>query len=303
MNKADKKYRKNTLWIEISTFVFMVITIIISIWSVQENKLVAIQSGAFEEAVPELKILNYTLNPNVKTELIFGKPEIENALQLGRLPILINNTGEKSLRNVTVTYRFPIIGNLCLDDESFPFNIEGTYIKGGVVRTVSTIEPFVYISHFYERINPEQKLLMQEPFRLCQTLIQDTISFPVIDGRFGFNYKAEYRFEIVITVSADDTKTIDYKIKVGCINADDMEILKKKYVQYVNELSKQQRNGTKFFKYFKSLLFDKKRETVLVYPELKYISEIEGEKLYFGNSKNDIYTVANYKLYSWKLLF
>ena len=215
--------------------------------------------------------------------------------------LVLENRGEKSLDEVSVTWRFPHLAHLAIATEL----VGGDHVYAGAAmptpprREVTSTETFDFVSHYIPRLNPRSSISISEPVPTRVTRLE----FPLAVKDGNVLARVAYAFEVQLTVSAANCKPRDYQILLEGVCARDMRGLH----DLVNaETITQQidlRERLPFWKFGLLAAQSGEARAVLVYPRLSRLGSAESTMVLAGNGEGDATEVVSYSLASWGDLF
>ncbi len=279
-----------------------VVGIIVGIVGIKSAEDIATRSGSFDKGNLVAKISNVNVNTNsTPINLVFGVDfkRVKKGLVIGDIPITIANTGNKSIKDVTVTYIYPEIFKRDVF-ENLKCVPEGSYDAKEIDRHFSKMGNQHYSSYRLPRLEPGTAIVVRDPVVLPETRFAELVSLP----DWGeLSVVLEYGMEFDIFITAEDIIPLKQAVTYRVINAQSKtDFINKFKNKMVNIEAKELRDNATFLQYLGHIMFRRKEmETVLIYPEILEHKIAEG-KIFSAFSNEKDLTTASYDLISYNLL-
>lgn len=244
----------------------IIITIVMAIAANESNFEIAERSGAFEKPTIKAILGHHILKSNQPNRVIFGFDSVnkKNISVVGFLPLGVQNKGKKTIKNLTVTFRYHEMLNRDVLESLMELKTSGIYRPEGVEHNFSSEGKIHYSSFHIPRLDPEVAASINDIFFLSQTSVQDAIEY---NGKL-IPFRCEFAIKLNISITGEDLEIRDFPIEFEVVPAQSLNDLKL-YLSKVraprdaNEL----RQNTNFFEYLGLLLFkNTKKSVVLLYP-------------------------------------
>jgi hypothetical protein len=186
------------------------------------------------------------LPPHSETRIVYGA-NFENQVPIiASLPLQIVNEGKKTLRNGSITIRYPQ-NSMMLSEAELPLKGAGILDENIPKRTTSELPQFKFASWFIKDLNPKILFGIGESFRLNETTQIRT--FLDYKTNQWMREEIEYTLSLLVTVSAEDIEAQDYILLFKSIKSSDIDDLINKYYLKVNNQSQRVRKSMSFIDY------------------------------------------------------
>jgi len=230
-----KREKKHQFWLPT---IISILAIIVSVFSILNEHIIANKSGDFDKGDAELALGNFELDKS-KESVIIVVNEIENidVLLLG-IPFSIHNSGNLNLENSNLTISYPNAnGRIAVDTEKFikndtPLSLTRNYyhdeIKDFIRYEIPKIQPKESIS-FYELI------VFRNTSISSNVEVKDKDSVPL-----NLKYKIEISYDSKITLNSDNVPSTTYNITYHHFHLKDWENIQGSdfLIQYVSDEQK-----------------------------------------------------------------
>lgn len=288
-----RNYNKYLVLSSISLAMIAVFSLMVAIWAIRSQQDIAQKSGAFDKPNPCLYLGNHKVLPDSKTRITYGFLFNDSSIIITRLPLIIKNEGEKTLKNVIITIRYPLIANIVVPEDLIKLKIAGSIIEIQPNRKTSQLDPFEYASWNLHNINPNDTISIEEPFRLYLTKNIEGTTLSYKENKW-FRYSIDYSLILNVSISGENVKTQDYTLLLHSMKSSGMEDLMHKYGIKPNERNHRIRDSNSYFDYLMLFFKQTEQEDLLIFPSLDAIT-INGEKnLYFSKEKRDDIKIISY---------
>lgn len=189
----------------------LIMGIILTVLAMKYSEEIAARSGAFDRPGIKTFLGASSIPLAAENRLVIGYPEIDSAIVVGALPLLIWNSGTKSLKDLRITFRYP---KWALRSEltRLTFVTAGPPIIPPMDRTLGSDESYEYQVYRMHTLEPGATLTLHDPLFLLDSrprgVKQDTTSnsqespFPNIP------------WHAVISISAEDYMTVDHLVRI-----------------------------------------------------------------------------------------
>jgi hypothetical protein len=241
----------------------IILFVIFQFKTFSQKESIAQRSGAFDKPKPSLYFNDEKLLPQTETRIIYGSLYRDQSPIIAKLPLQIVNEGTKTLKNVSVTIRYPEHPNMLLSETELLLTGAGILDGNDPKRTTSKMHPFRFASWFIKDINPKIMFGIGESFRLTETKQINT--FLDYNTNQWLQTSVEYSLLLLVTISAEDIEAQDYLLLIKSIKSATIDDLRQKYYATVMEQSKKLRKSMSFIKYLSLYLGQTKRNEILVF--------------------------------------
>lgn len=269
---------------------FVAIVAVISTWEIAE------QSGAFHRGLLEVNVGNYTMIPGVETNVVLGvNPILSKELNekipiLGTFFLIISNSGEKTLENVDVTFRYGLIFDRDKLEEMTAGKDFGSLAAIDMKRHFSRSHNQFYVSYLIPALKKDAQIGIYEPILLRETRkpMKVHVDDIIIHGRFDVSYK------MLITVSVNNIGTIDYPISLKMFPAESLDELTKVVVsRIIPQRAREIRRSMSFLGYLGLWAFGNTKESIaLLFTKTEPMKLNEKAVGYFSNEKYEQSTLT-----------
>jgi|GEM_PF-3837154 len=303
-NKNIKFNTEMVILISIISLFFTIVGVAMSYLTIRSSENIAIKSGAFHKPNAILLLGNELLSPDSPQDLVFGISSQPNSIFIGRLPLVLKNSGEKTLKHISITIRYPNIVNIAVPDELSRHKVQGPYFKD-FKRKVDRIGNFDYSSIYLEDIDPGRSIFVGDIFSLQNTKVNDSIT--IEKQNFSISYELYFSIDLLISVGGEDIQTRDYRINLFGFDAKNMDDVKSEMKRYLSKTSSEIRRKSNILQYLSLWLTEKKRKVVMVYPAFTQIKVPDSRDAYIffptANPSDDSILIGSYKLFRFSKVF
>lgn len=246
----------------IAFIVGVVISPLLTGWKISSQYDIASKSGAFDKPNPCLYFGDQKLLPHSETRIIYGYIFEDQSPIIASLPLQIVNEGKKTLRNVSLTIRYPKNPKMILSETELSLKGAGILDGNDPKRTTSELAQFDFASWFLNDINPKIMFGIGESIRLIETKpIVETFR----DGNQWFKTSVEYSLPLQVTIAAEDIDAKDYILLLHSIKSANIDDLSKKYYDKVKDRSQRIRESISYFKLLMFYLTQTQTNDILLY--------------------------------------
>lgn len=210
MDKLTKMDKIN-LSLGITSIVGLIITICVSVWSVNQSKVIAEESGAFDKGILSLSFGGYRIQPNFEYDVYYGVNFADSLLHFSSIPLGIHNLGEKTLDNVTMLIKYPHMANIGVNDSLLKF--DGIFSEFAQ-RKYYTVEPYDQVYYKFSPINPNFSIQCGDIICLPkETIAKEIIPIKTKDNKdINITTTFSYAYNTHITLTAKDIITKEYNL-------------------------------------------------------------------------------------------
>lgn len=217
--KTSKSHRTNTVF-GIVNIIFLLINIILSIWTTNKSVEVAEKSGAFDKAKMELQIGKFSiLNDGSDIEVIYGCNYDSTKVFLTYFPIGIKNSGNKDLEEPNLTIRYPHIGSIANMDTLLTY--ETDFFNDSFKRETKLFKPFDLVSFSLNKLNPNNTIYFNDVIRISPTILNTTFHEP-LDSLKTYNVSMIYSFKSDVVLTAKNMSSQIFNFELGVRKANDI---------------------------------------------------------------------------------
>jgi hypothetical protein len=178
-------------------------------WTISSRYDIALKSGLFDKPKAEVYFANKKLLPHSETRIVYGANFEDQVPIIASLPLQIVNEGNKTLRNSSITIRYPQ-NKMMLSEAELPLKGAGILDENIQKRTTSELPQFKFASWFIKDLNPKILFGIGESFRLNETTQIRT--FLDYKTNQWMREEIEYTLSLLVTVSAEDIEAQDYML-------------------------------------------------------------------------------------------
>ncbi|RUR52954.1 hypothetical protein [Vreelandella populi] len=300
MAKFD--YNKGAFWLGVIT---LIAGLLVAYVSTQNNWEIAEQSGAFDRPEVQLMLNTEPLEPYTPIKILFGAPQISDAsnVAISTLPLIIRNSGNRSLEEASLTFRFhKIFTRSAL--ESLEYSMVGGVQASRVERNFSQSGVTDYSSYLIPLINPGELAMISEPLYLPNMKLDVPFEASTSDDvKISANLGIELAWKFEASLAARDIVSRSYQFELSTAVSNSLEELTQHAVSEINNRLEEVRHRMNFFEYLNALVFGIDSERVhLVFNNLDdYVVPGKG-MLWFSHSDPGLREIY-YRPVSWRLLF
>lgn len=296
-------YERATFWLAVMTLV----TGVIFGWLAYKGPVdVARDSGQLRKPSLKIGLGSLELVHSRETNVLFGAPTLDDsdASYVGAIPLTITNTGDATLDDAGVTFRFHKAMFRRDVLEKLDMKAAGSAQFTQTKRTFTQDETFHYSSYLLPPIHPKDAFAIGEPIFLTSTSLDFTAAFETADKERGTAaIHADFSLQFLVSVVARNTSAANYTVNLSTVQAKSMGELNQIAVKtHVTRHVEDVRRGASFGQYLRGLIFGIPEETLyLVFPEYDSRPVDEG-RLYFARPDPKIRQLS-YEPVTWRLLF
>jgi hypothetical protein len=297
----NKKVHKDRVIPIVSVFIGLV-GVAVAIWAVYVSKNIAVQSGSLDKPVLDVFIGKNNISKSQKNELIIGLDveKFGNQVVVGGIPVVIHNSGKKSLQDLNIKFSYhKDIGRQALS-ELMVYEATGGYYAKTADRHFSKMGSMQIASYHFQQLNPQAAVEVIDPLVIAETRYKERIK---LNNGVSFTATVDYGIIVEIGVSALDMVPITRKVNVSVINASSLPELQRKHNASIVKSIEELREESRFWEYFKSLIFESSQVNVsYVYPEFELVS-INQTEVYEADITATKLQSLNYEARQWGVLF
>jgi hypothetical protein len=258
---AFSTYEYTSLLVQLLLFVVTIgMTIFLTKWTITSQYDVALKSGSLDRPDPCLYFGNHKLSPSSETRIVYGSLFENDSPIIAFLPLELRNEGKKTLKDVSITVRYPQAPNMLLSEVDVKG--AGIFSKENPERTTSQRYPFQYASWHTTGVHPNVLLGIAEPFGLVETK-------PIVrtfrEGNQWYRADTEYSLHILITVTAEDVQAQDYVVLLHSIKCSNIEDLECKYHAKVKQRSRHIRESVSYLKFALLYFAQVQKNDIMIY--------------------------------------
>jgi hypothetical protein len=142
--------------------------------------------------------------------------------------------------------------------------IKSSEKKQEIYKGISQVGTFDYVSYQFPSLNPGQSVGIDEPIFIFVTTIRGLIEM----DESLLACEATYLFKLAMTLSGTDIPSQDFAVSLMTIRCADINELRDKFQEYVDEQARQIRRRTSLWSYLALLVQDNFKLALLVYPAM-----------------------------------
>ena len=295
VNEAPASQDKaQTSQVALWSLVAAILSLVVGVWAVRAGESIAERSGQFERARMRLLVAGTAAENNM--DIAFAIPVAaadSSSIVIGALPIEVQNVGEKSIEDLTVTIHMPrSLQPEALDQLELARRVPTP--RNEVRVDSATLGNDRYRAYAVERLNPRRAVTVQEPFKLQPTRLS-----LVVDTVKGVTVEASYSFLIGVVVSAKDQIPLKVTGTIGVFEADSAQA-RQQWSQHLVERLTQRRRAYGFMNYLGCIVRRQEAESIVLIPSFRVTTTPLGT-LYDGAGWGTAIRVR-YRLCQWGLL-
>ncbi len=267
----------------------ILVGIFTTILTIKSSEKIAEKSGAFDKPQARLYIYNIGPRPNDNTFLCYGYSFRDSSMTIGRIPVVIENVGEKTINNLSLTFRYPnVLRRKAL--EKMEMITTGLFEKKQeIYKGISRIGNFDYVSYQFPSLNPGQSIGINEPIFIFETTARGLIEM----DESLLAYQATYLFELAMTLSGTDIPSQDFAVSLMTIQCANISELREKFQEYVDGQARKIRDKATFWSYIALLMREKFKLALLVHPVMNTVKTDFGNILLAGEQGDEV-SVSGY---------
>lgn len=286
---------------------FLVITTIVSIviatvsavgtlYSVHVSHQIALESGSLDKAIPHVLLQSFQLVPNVPTQVTFGAPFGQNTAVMATLPIIIHNSGAKTMKGLGLTVRLP--SRISIEEGLLHHQYnEFVPLTGSATHKHAVYEQFGFDIYTLPDLNPGQTFAIRQPFALFETRRNRP------EQELTPHVITLFSFDALVSVTAQDLRTEDYPLVLFGVKSESKEQLKKDFQATINREGRNVRASMSMPRYLWHLLFDRGEfREFMIFPDYKVMTVPPDGRVYADQGTGTV-TEMLYRPISVSLLF
>ena len=295
------KYERATFWVGVLA---IVVTILVWWLARQDNIQLARDTGQFRTPQLAVGLTSFAISSGDTTEILFGAASINEpkAVLIGAVPLTFTNSGDRTLDNLTVTFRYnKLFRRKAL--EAMEIHTAGSAQASNVKHTFTEDDQFEYSSYELPALDPRVSFVINEPIYLASTLANINVPFETRDQKQGIaSFRVDYSLQFLLSVTARDTAESNYTLSVSTVPSSSMDDLMKVAKQSrVAVRARDLRQAATFPQYLRALLFGVPEERLYLVP-LEFDSwPAEDGRLYHARPGPKVRQLS-YTPVSWKNL-
>ena len=208
-NKFSKIDKLN-LTLGIISIVGVIVSICISVWSINVGERIAEKSGAFDKGELQLSFGGYFIQPDVAFDVYYGVDFSDSTvLHFATLPFSIHNLGKKTIENANIIIKYPHVAKIAVVDSLIKFSALSTE---PIERKFATVEPYDQVIFKLNSLNPKYSIEAGELICLQkETILNDVFPVKTKDSAtVNVSVSAKYSYPIVVGLTAKDIMTSQY---------------------------------------------------------------------------------------------
>lgn len=224
----------------------VILAIIISLYSYNQNEEIAEKSGAFDKGKLNVFFGDYALTPYCNYDLYYGVDIKKNDLNFAKLPIEIINSGNKTIEDVSLYYQYPtrtisLSDSLIKMETMFIDEIERKYQRDykhdNISYNIGKLNPYFFIgSGDIIYINGETK-------GKYKTLVKTKDNKEII-----LTTEAYFSYPFSVAITGKDIETTNYTFNLKIRKENNLEELIQQIVEErLQEFRKGRKGNTSFF--------------------------------------------------------
>lgn len=211
------------------------------------------------------------LDSTAPVELLYGAKDLAQpkAVMIAAIPLVLTNSGDASLDDLTITFRYNKMLQRDLLEE-LKFEASGSAQAAGIKHTFNQDGEFQYSSYLLPALHPDVAFGLAEPIHLSQTTLDVHVPFETRDHKHGSaNVHFDYGIQFLLSITARNTSAINYTFDVSAIPADSIDNLGATALDTrITQRARDVRKAATLPQYLRGLLFGTREESLyLIFPQ------------------------------------
>lgn len=268
-----------------------------SVWVVRRSEELARDTGQFDRPDIAIFFFDSPAQREQETRLFYALPHADSSLVVARVQVQVKNTGQKTLRNPVVSYRYPLVFGRQVLTNAGEMKAKGVHAKDAAV-SLDTVGNVYQVSYSLPDLNPGQTAGIEDPIVLESTAFSDTMSI----GRLPVAYSVQYAVLFDVAASGEDTGFRTQQASIVVVAARTRSELRKSFSRSISYEAGSRRKEMSFWDYLLLLIRNPTERAVLVFPKLMR-TETPAGVVYLPSAESDVVEHVEYHPYAWHLLF
>lgn len=258
----------------------ILVTVLLTYWSVRRSEELAVASGALDKPQPHLYL------GGVKVEMplrvFVAAPFPDKSLTIIQLPLDVRNDGNKTTKGIELLVREPAF--IAVDNSSLEARVETELpISIAPERHFVTSGNYAYVSFAFPDMHPGQMFQVSEPMIARDSNLHADIKAVSKDGVPVFStLSMTVGMPIKVSIAGEDLHTTDYDVEVLGVKASNEEEMVSGFVQEITKEKDGYRRGKSFWQYMLARFTPEHHRAVLMYPELEEVKAANGASVYIA---------------------
>jgi len=259
--------------------VFGILATLVAVWAIRSNESIAVRSGAFERGILDVSFMGMPITAH-GFDVAVGSPFEANTLTMFNLPVSVRNSGQRSIDDVYIVFRYWKEHNLALPADVG--TLEGGL--GNATRTVSHSGPFEDVTYKVDKLNPGVHMNVNDPIPLHETsMTTDVQTRTKDDVPISVALKVDYAFTVGVSVTATDQPALSYPISIRGIEATDLDELTRKVLESLRQRCTPPQPSSIWQRIFGPTRVIEMQDWILVFPKREKLG---------GTPEGTVYTAA-----------
>jgi hypothetical protein len=232
-SKPDKINQIHNYINSVGVIISILVSILISILGIRSTEKIAKKSGAFDKGELTLSFGGYILSPYLDFDVYYGVQISDPSLHFAIFPLVVHNTGEKTVDNIDMILKYPHRALLAIRDSMMSCE---SIISGKVDRKFQINGQEDLVAYPLDAINPKFSINIHE--YICvhkEKLYVTTISMVQNNFKKDINtiYSKPDTIQVLLTAKDIATKRYSFNVSYrGESNIDKLiiQVIKEKLV-------------------------------------------------------------------------
>jgi hypothetical protein len=300
--KWIKDYGRAGFWVTLLSLLAM---FVLGWLAHQSDIQLARDTGQFRKPQLTVGFGTSSIEPSASVEILFGARDLNDpkAVMIAALPLVLTNSGDASLDDLTVTFRYnKIIRRDAL--EELKYAASGSAQAQEVKHTFNQDGEFQYSSYLVPALHPKVSFGLGEPIHLARTAVDIDVPFETRDQQHGTaKVHVDYAIQFLLSIAARNTAVTNYTFDVSAVQADSIDSLSEIAGHTrIAQRGRDVRAAATFPQYLRALLLGVREEKLyLVFPEFDSRPAEDG-RLYNARPDPRVRQLS-FRPISWRYLF
>jgi len=222
----------------------VIVTLFVSIWSINKQEEIAEKSGSFDKGEITVRLGSYNISAEKtgqEIDIYYGIDFTDSSLHLVELPISIYNRGRKTLENVNLLIKYPHVATIALADSFVNFS---SPTANKVERKFTTGGKYDQVSFFLNSIDPNSSAIPGELIVAREETKGNffTKAYTKDSVLLGASINYSYHYIIEMLATAKDSENRSFRFNINYLNNTNKDSIIDKIVSYKRD-SKQKKKG------------------------------------------------------------